>query len=272
MRILLCLIIITLCFWSCKEKAKRPSWINFEFSDDSTHVFGSNKRVYPFQVYFKQNGNIVSDTIVLRANSSVKLLSFKTQDMDTLSILKSYEFKGAFGDPTDTIYDSTFNYQLPFPKYKSYKVLQGNNTNFTHSDAFSRYAIDFRMPVGDTICAARSGYVVGIVENFNKNGNDESYREYANFITMYHEDGTFSQYVHLKQNGALVSLNEYVEQGQPIALSGNTGWSTEPHLHFAVFRSVPLNFESIPIIINGNRSQTIKKWDVASHDIQKDHP
>ena len=55
-------------------------------------------------------------------------------------------------------------------------------------------------------------------------------------MTLQHNNGEFSQYVHLKHEGALIKLWEKVRKGQPIALSGNTGFSTAPHLHFQVFK------------------------------------
>lgn len=57
-----------------------------------------------------------------------------------------------------------------------------------------------------------------------------------NYVTLRHSNGEWSQYVHLKYRGSLVKLGEKVRQGQPIALSGNTGFSAAPHLHFHVFK------------------------------------
>ncbi len=48
-------------------------------------------------------------------------------------------------------------------------------------------------------------------------------------------DGSFAEYVHLAQHSTTVSLGDHVEAGQRIAASGNTGWTTGPHLHFAVY-------------------------------------
>ncbi|SDS65833.1 Peptidase family M23 [Formosa sp. Hel1_31_208] len=257
--------IILLCFFSCSEKVIKPSYIQFQTKEDSIVISAINRNNYPLHVYVEQNSQAVTDTLILLPKESNILLRLSSQDDDTLSILENYGFRGAYGNPKMTVYDTLYNYQLPFPKGKKYTVLQGNDTNFTHDNDFSRYAIDFRMPIGDTVCAARSGYIAGIVQHHKKQGTNPSYRDYANFITMYHKDGTFSQYVHLKQNGALVVHNQYVEKGDPIGLSGHTGWSTEPHLHFAVFKSKPFEFVSIPILINGRKSQSINKWDLATH-------
>ena len=69
-------------------------------------------------------------------------------------------------------------------------------------------------------------------------------------VVLQHEDGTFAEYFHLKKDGVLVKLGEEANRGDPLALSGNTGWSISPHLHFAVFcnidgrtrRSLPIEF------------------------------
>jgi murein DD-endopeptidase MepM/ murein hydrolase activator NlpD len=55
---------------------------------------------------------------------------------------------------------------------------------------------------------------------------------------VWHADGTFGVYFHMAQNGVLVSVGEKVVRGQPIALVGNTGSSSAPHLHFEVVSSV----------------------------------
>ena len=67
---------------------------------------------------------------------------------------------------------------------------------------------------------------------------------------LYHNDGLFTQYVHLKMDGVIVKLGDSVKKHQPIAYSGNTGMSTEPHLHFGVFKATPKTFVSIPFILD----------------------
>lgn len=260
------LLILSICAVSCSKKIVTPGYIFFENSKDSIFVYAKNTMSAPYQVLVEKNNEAITDAFILSPKDTTLLLKFESVKIDTLQILEQYSFKTAYGDPNMTSYDSIYNYQLPFPKHKNYNILQGNSTNFTHNNDFSRYALDFRMPIGDTICAARNGYVVGITEKHSKHGTDKSYRDYANYLTICHDDGTFSQYVHLDKNGALVEVNDYVEVGQSIAISGHTGWSTEPHLHFAVFKVKPFEFVSVPIIINSKRSTDYQKWELTGHD------
>jgi murein DD-endopeptidase MepM/ murein hydrolase activator NlpD len=62
--------------------------------------------------------------------------------------------------------------------------------------------------------------------------------QYANFVVILHSDGTTGEYYHLAEGGALVEVGDNVVRGQAIALSGNTGHTTMPHLHFAVYRAI----------------------------------
>ncbi|MBR9915326.1 MAG: M23 family metallopeptidase [Algicola sp.] len=250
---------------SCSKKITKPSYIKFQHTNDSLHVVSENLLKCPYQIVAQKEGKSMSDTLVIFPEEEKRLLSFSKNTMDTLTFLKQYKLKTAYGNSKMSTYDTLHPYELPFLQHKDYKILQGNRTNFTHNGRFSSYAIDFQMPIGDTICAARDGYVVGIIQHHNKHGNDKSFREFANYLTIYHDDGTFSQYVHLKQNGALVTRNQRVKKGEPIALSGHTGWSTQPHLHFAVFKVEPFEFVSIPFYFNDTFSTNLEKGRIMSH-------
>ena len=63
------------------------------------------------------------------------------------------------------------------------------------------------MPIGTEILAAREGIVVKVIQNNNQNCPDKSCASYNNYILIYHNNGTFSNYVHLKQNGVLTKIN-----------------------------------------------------------------
>lgn len=83
------------------------------------------------------------------------------------------------------------------------------------------HGVDLRLNVGDTVRAAISGTVKLI--SYDANG-------YGNYVVLSHPDDMETVYGHLKY--ALVSQGQYVYSGQPLAIGGNTGNSTGPHLHF----------------------------------------
>ncbi|GAA4906776.1 M23 family metallopeptidase [Streptomyces coeruleoprunus] len=90
---------------------------------------------------------------------------------------------------------------------------------------------DFAVPVGTPVKAAHSGVVVKAGPN---GGGDGS--AYGNAIVIKHANGTYSQYAHLSKINVFVGKK--VKTGQLIGLSGNTGNSSGPHLHFEI-RTTP---------------------------------
>ncbi len=136
------------------------------------------------------------------------------------------------GDVTLKNYNKDYQYDLPFRKGQSFNVYQGYNGNFSHQNENS---IDFSMPEGTEIAAAREGVVVDFVSHNNKGCPTRNCIDQANYITILHPDGTFAQYYHLKQNGIKVNKGDQVKKGDVIGLSGNTGWSKGPHLHFVCY-------------------------------------
>lgn len=137
-------------------------------------------------------------------------------------------------------------YCLPFKPGNSYVVSQ--TVGRTHKNN-GKYAIDFMIPTGAGIHAARSGKVIATQDLFTHSGRTEEYLGSANYIVIEHVDGTIAMYAHLDKNGVRVSKGEYVNVGDHIGYSGNTGFSNGAHLHFEVFankkgrsRSVPLYF------------------------------
>ncbi len=176
----------------------------------------------------------------------------KPEDSIRTRAVDLFNFKITYGNPGGAKPDENFQYTLPFQKGLTYKIIQGFNGKFSHNYDRSRHAIDFNMNIGDTICAARRGIVVTAKEDSNKGGKTRKYQSFSNKIVIYHEDGTFAHYAHLVQNGVLVELGDTVEKGQAIGISGNTGFSSGPHLHFVVRipteegeKSIPIQFENV---------------------------
>ncbi|MBK3569639.1 MULTISPECIES: M23 family metallopeptidase [unclassified Streptomyces] len=86
---------------------------------------------------------------------------------------------------------------------------------------------DFAVASGTNVVAAHGGTVVKAGGNGAGDG-----AAYGNAIVIKHGNGTYSQYAHLSRID--VKVGQVVSTGQHIALSGNTGNSTGPHLHFEI--------------------------------------
>jgi len=147
-----------------------------------------------------------------------------------------YDYKWTVGRK-DANHDDSYLYSLPYAPQKSYRILQGYGSRFSHTGR-EEYAIDLDMPTGTAVHAARSGVVARVEESNSKGCWEDNCGQYANFVVILHPDGTTGEYYHLDHNGVLVHVGDEVNRGQKIALSGNTGHTTMPHLHFAVYRAV----------------------------------
>ena len=124
-------------------------------------------------------------------------------------------------------------YVLPYPVGKAYTCSQGFNSSFSHFGSFS-YAVDFGMSIGTFVTAARSGRIVYILESYTDNDQIEGHE---NVVIVLHEDTTYARYVHLTLNGALVHMDQMVVPGDTIGLSGSSGTTGGPHLHFDVTKT-----------------------------------
>ncbi len=84
--------------------------------------------------------------------------------------------------------------------------------------------------------AARPGVVVAANASAIGSGTTQEYFDLhrVNFVLVLHDDGTLGEYMHLSPSGVIVAPGDRVTRGQPLALSGNTGYSSTPHLHFQV--------------------------------------
>lgn len=139
--------------------------------------------------------------------------------------------------------DTSYVYGLPFDSSKGKFLVQGYFGKFTHKE---RAALDFKMKKGTKVLAARDGIVTRVKEDGDKGGWSRKYRQYGNNIIIQHDDNSRSGYWHIQKNGALVNLGDTVRKGQVIALSGNTGYTAFPHLHFIVWTSKGGQWQQVP--------------------------
>jgi murein DD-endopeptidase MepM/ murein hydrolase activator NlpD len=140
---------------------------------------------------------------------------------------------------------------LPYAPGKKFRVTQGYNGEFSHKGS-NLYAIDWQMPEGTCVYAARGGLVVKVKDDSSTGGSSMKFDPFNNYVLIRHEDGTLGHYCHLQKSGVVVKPGQSVQTGQLIAHSGNTGFSSGPHLHFSVYRtkngrereSLPVRFKT----------------------------
>lgn len=175
----------------------------------------------------------VEKEVVIKANTSVDYMRLKVLGSGAYY---SYSFNWMMGSK-NAKHNDNYVYRLPFGKNSAYVVSQGFNGAKTHKGS-SQYSVDFGMAVGTKVYSARGGVVVKTKSNSNIGGYDKKFASSGNFVRILHDDGTFGTYYHLKQRGVLVHKGEVIPRGFAIGYSGNTGYSSGPHLHFCVFKSM----------------------------------
>ena len=161
-----------------------------------------------------------------------------------------FDYGYVIGDPA-AAHQPPGPYRAPFAAARSFPVTQAPPDAITHRDAGSRHAIDIGMPVGTAVHAAREGLVINVAHRFFRGGTTQEVRDEANFVQVLHDDGTTAVYAHLQMNTVRVRPGQRVSRGEYIANSGNTGFSSGPHLHFVVLRNAGLKSESVPVTFAG---------------------
>ncbi|MEM6646229.1 MAG: M23 family metallopeptidase [Bacteroidota bacterium] len=269
---LVCLPLL-LALLGCQRQAPTalPSFVTVTADADSLYVFHENQSAIAVQHFVDAERADIEQAI---APDTLAVLSASTPSRrwfalplalgDSAALVQALRFGGVYGDPAATP-DSSARYQWPFPEGRSYKVMQAYGGRFSHQSDFSRYAVDFALAVGDTVTAAREGVVIRVVEQHDRGGNSRRYRPYANYVTLAHADGMMTQYVHLVQGGSFVAVGDSVQTGQPIGISGMTGFTSAPHLHFNTLRAVPEDAASFPVTFEQMAGEALRSGMTVSH-------
>lgn len=239
---------------SYADADKSPVRVYYEAqADDGYAFFADNDRAFPSFVHvdfttltgFKTDAALPFEATIPPGAQRVQL--FKLSPNGDGKGRFAYSWFNVKGDPLTVRPDSAFPYIFPFEHGQKFKVVQGFNGHFTHFGQ-NQFALDFNLPEGSPVYAARAGVVSDVKADSNAGGPGPEYNDSANYVMVMHSDGTFGNYVHLRQRGAVVKVGDRVQAGELIGYSGNTGQSSGPHLHFDV--RVPTRqgtTQSIPI-------------------------
>ncbi len=239
---------------SKKTSSKKSVYISLKKRDGYVIFYAHNKNFY--DVTLKVNAVYTNNRQDQPTSKVFVVKANETKEYERVLIRNNANNKYKFSyswiiGSKYAVHDDSYLYRLPYAKGTSHKVTQGFNGSRTHT-GHSRYAVDFDMKKGTRVYAAREGIVVKTKSDSNKVGWGEEFAKYGNHITIVHSDSTFGTYYHLRKNGVAKQVGDRVRRGEFIGYSGNTGYSSGPHLHFAVFKakneketaSLPIKFIS----------------------------
>lgn len=204
--------------------------------------------------------NVISDPplparAVLQGQGEGRLLKVKGDDL-TKGFRYQLAYKTMIGPPLSDL-PAPVDYYPPFPLGMEFGISQGFDNDKTHNEPQSQYAVDIVMPIGTPLLAARSGRVMDLQDHFHGAGQSDRFLARSNQIRILHDDGTMAVYAHLQPNSIRVRPGQLVGTGQWLANSGNTGFSSGPHLHFVIQLNAGMSLESIPFRFHQPQGLTI---------------
>lgn len=193
---------------------------------------------------------------VVQAQSEMELLRLPILEDGSTPILE-FQSRYLAGDPAAR-HRPAVAYRAPFATATTFPVTQAYPEVATHTTPDSYYAVDLAMPIGTDVFAARGGVVFDVASTHFSAGLDpERDGPNANVIRILHDDGTYAIYAHLNTNSIRVRPGDRVRRGEYIADSGNTGYTSGPHLHFVVIRNAGMRAQSVPVAFEGQNSSIV---------------
>lgn len=238
-------------------KANYPFSVTSEKIGSNFQIIAHNRGHAPVSVLLTLNSveNISADqsfplAVVVRANSDTTLVTIRAANpaRSLRFSTQSHFMPGNFR----TRHEPNATYRLPFADGLSFVISQApGGPVATHNTPESEQAVDFTMPEGTPIVAARSGIVIA-AEGHNQFGSkDPAMLSMANHVRILHADESIATYGHLAPSGVQVGVGQRVTTGTVIGRSGNTGYSSGPHLHFVVHQLLNKNngFGSVSVPI-----------------------
>ncbi|MFF4420654.1 M23 family metallopeptidase [Streptomyces sp. NPDC001549] len=178
------------------------------------------KRVYTRRTRIAVGTTALGAVLALGAGTTAAFAD-APQTAVTAKAAKAAGAAGAAGGSKSGLWDK------PLEKYTLSATFGKGGNMWSHKHSGQ----DFAAPVGTPVKAAAAGVVVKAGPNGGGDGP-----AYGNAIVIKHANATYSQYAHLSK--IQVKIGQKVNASQRIALSGNTGNSSGPHLHFEI-RTTP---------------------------------
>jgi murein DD-endopeptidase MepM/ murein hydrolase activator NlpD len=159
---------------------------------------------------------------------------------------------------------ATNGYKLPMAAGEAWVLTQGPYGAFSHWGN-SLHAYDIAPRAGRCVVAMKGG--IAYTHDLGLR-QDHRHRSFGNYITIDHGNGEYSHYAHLSSGTFVVRNGQRVEQGQALAVAGNSGYTLGEgggyHVHVSVTRalpissnSVPFRFEELPEAPRGDLNRTI---------------
>jgi murein DD-endopeptidase MepM/ murein hydrolase activator NlpD len=209
--------------------------------------------VVTFEVSIVQSGfSAIPDGAGYRATLApgTRQILVRGTHIDSAHAALKYVWRAVLGSP-DAVHLPQRPYRVPFGIGSTYLISQAYPSRITHTTADSQYAVDIALPDGTPVYAAREGTVINARHDSFRGNTAPVMLDQANVIEILHNDGTIAIYGHLHWDSIRVRIGARVARGEYIADSGNTGFTSGPHLHFAVIRNAGTTNVSVPIEFAG---------------------
>lgn len=225
-------------------------------------VVAENNGPAPITVHVTLTGeNYASDrvwpaTVVVAPYTKMPLGRVFAADRNAGGYNFVFRYSHHFGR-VDAVHDANAVYRLPFQDGEAYAITQAHGGRLSsHDNRENLYAVDFAMRPGSGVVAARSGVVIDVTLRHQEGGFDVRYLDKANTVAIVHDDGTVAEYAHLSPGADIVKPGQRVSAGEILGYSGNTGYSSGPHLHFIVSKPTVRNGKvsrlSVPVLFYAN--------------------